>query len=77
MWWPSIVIGIAMMIFGLVFLIRRHVLARSYASRRPSLPVDHPHYRATPAFTPSIFALLGVVAILSGAGGVLLGVFQG
>ena len=74
MWWPSIVVGCAMMIFGLVFIFRRNALAESYASRRTSLPADHPHYRATPAFTPGVFALIGAVAILGGAGGVLLGI---
>lgn len=75
MWWPSIAVGSAMIIFGLVSILHRNALAESYASRRTSLPADHPHYRATSTFTPGVFAIIGGVAILGGAGGVLLGIF--
>lgn len=75
MWWPAIIMGTFMAIFGLVFVIRRNALAQSYAARREPLPRDHPQYRDAPAFTPKIFALLGAVAILAGLGGILLGIF--
>lgn len=66
MGWPSLVLGAAMVITGVVLLLCRKSLAGLYASRRQALPPDHPQYRAEPAFTAGPIGVLGCAGILAG-----------
>jgi uncharacterized membrane protein YfcA len=75
MWWPAIAIGTVMLLAGLVFVFRRHAVAKTYAARRAPLPRDHPQYRDQPAFGPRVFLTAGIVGILGGLAGILAGVF--
>ena len=75
MWWPGIIVGMFMLGTGLIFVLRRKALADAYASRRKVLPLNHPQYRATPFFTPNLFALSGSVGIIGGVASILAGMF--
>ena len=75
MWWPAIIIGSVMLLTGLVFVFRRHGLARAYAARRTPLPRDHPQYREDPALGAGVFLLAGIVGILGGLAGLWAGIF--